>query len=224
MNAYEGIITKKEFVKELKTHQKADNFIRGTFFNEDTGKGCAVGCSLKSISRLKNIKMSLSDHSRYPALLGIPEWIARLEDSIFEGMSEDMAKSWPVDFASAIKTGADLDKARIPFLLVVLKSSLKSLDSLEYDEEKLTEVKKSVDQSRAAVKQMVKALKSGNSEEIVKARDAAASATAAANSAANYAANAAYYAADAAAHAANAERKTYNSFAVSLLKIIKSVK
>ncbi len=33
MEAYKQTITKKEFIKELKWHQKADAFVKGTYFN-----------------------------------------------------------------------------------------------------------------------------------------------------------------------------------------------
>ena len=117
MQAYTQTITKAEFVKELRAHQKADNFISGSYWNEEQQKGCAVGCSLESISRIKKIKFSFDDHSMYPKHLGIPEWLARLEDAIFEGVSIERSKRWPVEFAEAINEGADLEKIKTPFLI-----------------------------------------------------------------------------------------------------------
>lgn len=112
MKAYTTTVTKKEFVAELIKHQKADDFIRGTYWNVDKGKGCAVGCSLQSISKLKDLKFSFDDHSLYETHLGIPEWLARLEDTIFENISLERSKTWPVEFAKAIKVGANLEKAK----------------------------------------------------------------------------------------------------------------
>jgi hypothetical protein len=102
LKAYRGTITKKDFVNELKKHQEMDNFIRGNYW---TGKkGCAVGCSLKSISTVNDLNLrQFSDHALYETHLGIPEWLARLEDTLFEGMSEEKSRAWPVDFAVAIK-------------------------------------------------------------------------------------------------------------------------
>jgi hypothetical protein len=60
---------KDKYVNRVIAHQKADNLIRGTGWNN--GKGCAVGCTLESY-----------DHSQYPIELGIPEWLAKLEDTL----------------------------------------------------------------------------------------------------------------------------------------------
>lgn len=109
MKSYSTTITKEEFVKELEAHQKADDFIRGEYWNNETAKGCAVGCSLESISRIKKLKFALDDHQLYETHLGIPEWLARLEDKIFENMSIERSKIWPVDFAKAIPIGVNLE-------------------------------------------------------------------------------------------------------------------
>jgi hypothetical protein len=47
-------------------------------------------------------------HSLYPERLGLPEWLALLEDAIFEGLPEDEALTWPRRFAEAVPVGADL--------------------------------------------------------------------------------------------------------------------
>lgn len=130
MNTYQGIITKKEFVKELRAHQKADDFIKGSYWNGS--KGCAVGCSLESIKRTKKIELSESDHAQYPTLLGIPEWLARVEDTIFEGLPLGRSKSWPVEFAKAIPENVDLEKLKGPFLILVLERTLTTFDHKKY--------------------------------------------------------------------------------------------
>jgi hypothetical protein len=100
MQAYSQTITKKEFVAELKKHQKADNFKKGGYW--DGEKGCAVGCSLKSIDTVKNLGLKqFNMHKDYETHLGIPEWLARVEDGLFEGMSLKKSKTWPVKFAEA---------------------------------------------------------------------------------------------------------------------------
>ena len=143
MNAYEGIITKKEFVAELKKHQKADRFIKGTYW--DGKRGCSVGCSLQSISKLKKLDFKdFGNHARYPELLGIPEWLARLEDTIFEGLPVKRSKKWTVEFSQAINTGADLEKVKAPMLIYILESTLEI-----FNHEKYPEVKAAVDGSIA---------------------------------------------------------------------------
>ena len=40
--------------------------------------------------------------------MGIPRILARLEDRIFEGLPNDKAKTFPIEFLSAIPVGVDL--------------------------------------------------------------------------------------------------------------------
>jgi hypothetical protein len=193
MKAYEGIITKKEFVAELVKHQEADDFIRGTYWKN--GKGCAVGCSIESVSRLKNLELKkFSDHEKYPELLGIPEWLAHLEDSLFEKMPLERSKSWPVEFAEAIHTGADLEKIRVPFIVMLLRHSLVSLSKVQFDASRYPGVNQVIMGSHHAVQQMIEAQESGDQEKILAAHLAADSAACSADSA---------HSADSAAYAAN---------------------
>lgn len=242
MLAYKGTVKKSEFVKELLNHQKADNFIRGTYWNE--GKGCAVGCSLESVSKVKGIIIDHKDHKSYETHLGIPEWLARLEDILFEGMNIKKSKSWPVAFAKAIRVGADLDKIKTPFIILILKHTLKSMDNVEYDGNAFPYVKIAIEQSKAAVTQMIKAQKFGDQLLISTARSAtaysaadsaysaafsaagatAASARSAAASAAFSARSAAFSAADSAAYSAAASADSaaaYDYYAAELLKLLR---
>ncbi len=200
MQAYTQTITKTEFVKELRAHQKADNFISGSYWNERAKKGCAVGCSLESISRIKKIKFSFNDHSMYAKHLGIPEWLAHVEDTIFEGVSIERSKRWPVEFAEAINEGADLEKIKTPFLIFILQNSLVSIENVQFDALKFPDVKASIEQTKIAVTQMIEAQQSENAEKISAAESAAWSA---ARSAARSAAeSAAWSAAESAAESA----------------------
>lgn len=134
MRAYQGIILKEEFIKELEWHYEQDNFVKGDYF--ENGKGCAVGCSLESISRKKNIEIKFYDHSKYPELLGIPQWLAYVEDAIFEGLEDSLSKEWPLRFSRAIKTGADLEKVKAPFLIFTLESNLERLKDDKFKEQR----------------------------------------------------------------------------------------
>ncbi|MFT5519612.1 MAG: hypothetical protein ACI9IA_000195 [Enterobacterales bacterium] len=118
------VITKQELMKELRIHAKMDNFAKGYYFDSDSGKGCAVGCSIESINRLKGIDTPIGDHSAFPKLTGIPEWLARVEDSVFEGLSDEDSKKWVIDFTDAINVGSDLDKIKNPFLIKIVESTL----------------------------------------------------------------------------------------------------
>jgi hypothetical protein len=143
-------VTKSEFLKELKKHQSADAFLRGTYSHIEKNKvgnfrGCAVGCSLHSVARVKKLKnVKYGDHKAYEEHLGIPEWLARVEDRIFEGVSNERAKTWPVEFASAIPIGADLEKVKGPFLCMIMRRSL-----TRFDHTKFTKVKAAIEETIA---------------------------------------------------------------------------
>ena len=153
-------ITKKEFVKNLKWHQEQDAFVAGAYDAEDglAFKGCAVGCSIHSIQLALKTKEDLkySDHSLYERYLGVPAWIAHLEDTIFEGLPVDRQKTWPVEFGEAINVGADLDKIKHPFLIFLMEENLKTLDALEFDREEFKDVADSIEQTKKAIELTIK--------------------------------------------------------------------
>ena len=105
---------KAKYLKRLKAHAKADEIIQGTGWRN--GKGCAVGCTLENY-----------EHKQYEVELGIPEWLAYLEDKIFEGLQKEDAMKFPVQFLSAVPVGigddamyklrCDLDYQRLSILL-----------------------------------------------------------------------------------------------------------
>jgi len=73
---------------ELDWHTEQDNLRQGTYWTE--GKGCAVGCLLKS-----------DDHMEYETKFGIPIMLARLEDRLFEGQTKEDSRAWPKKFMNA---------------------------------------------------------------------------------------------------------------------------
>ena len=193
MEAYRQGISKEEFIKEIRYHQDMDNFISGKYW--EYGKGCSVGCSLESVLKIKGLNtIDHSDHLLYEKYLGRPKWLARLEDRIFEGVSKERQKVWTLEISEAIEEGQDLDKIEVPFKIVVLNHSLKSLDNLKYDENKYKEAKKVVEQSRLAVRGVIRCLENG--------LDSSA-AQSAARSAADSAARSAVYSAQSAASSAD---------------------
>jgi hypothetical protein len=104
--SYPGL-TKSDFLIELGMHVERDRIVRGKYWHR--GKGCAVGCSLHSVSqRLGLKKMDYSKYRLFETYLGIPVVLARLEDQIFGGMAKEDAKKWPLRFAEAVPDGADL--------------------------------------------------------------------------------------------------------------------
>jgi hypothetical protein len=178
---------KDTYLARIRAHREADEIVKGQYWEH--GKGCAVGCTIHD-----------SDHSKYEIELGIPEWLARCEDTIFEGLPNERAKSWPEQFLDAIAVGADLEAVKTPFLIFVLESSLESMTAAQYDAEKFPEVKAAMVQCEEAVKAMILAHRNG--EDLSAAESAAWSAARSARSAAESAAESAARSAESAAESA----------------------
>src|SRR5262245_12955032 len=104
MLAYHNRQTDKDAILvQLRAHYEADEIIKGQYW--EGGKGCAVGCTIHS-----------GAHVEYEPRFGIPQALARLEDTIFEGLPNGTAKEWPIRFMSAIRPGADLSHVSWQFL------------------------------------------------------------------------------------------------------------
>ena len=88
---------KEKYLARVRAHAAADEIVKGKYW--ENGKGCAVGCTIHSDS-----------HIAYEDELEIPVHLARLEDQIFEGLSNQLSKTWPIRFLEAIDPGADLSK------------------------------------------------------------------------------------------------------------------
>jgi hypothetical protein len=101
---------KDKYVERVKLHAAADEIIQGTYWQN--GKGCAVGCTVHS-----------ADHSAYETELGIPRIIARLEDRIFERLTNGEAKAFPLRFITAVPVGKDLTPVWKKFLVWLLVDS-----------------------------------------------------------------------------------------------------
>lgn len=135
---------KARYLKRVRDHMAADELVRGTGFDPSTNKGCAVGCTLNDYN-----------HVKYETELGIPEWLARLEDRIFEGMNLEKSRTWPEKFLRAIWTGADLEQAAVPIICMILEHSITSIRTVNYATVKFPQVKATIEQTEAAVAKMI---------------------------------------------------------------------
>jgi len=113
---------KEKYIERVRSHQIADEIIKGQYW--ENGKGCAVGCTVHS-----------SNHNSYEDELGIPRWLARLQDKLFEGMSNEDAKLFPLKFLEAIPLGVDLEKSKAPFFVFLLQTVLTDFDNYKYPEQ-----------------------------------------------------------------------------------------
>lgn len=108
---------KADFLAQIGQHEAADALIKGTYGRLDGDqhfRGCAVGCSLHSLSLLHGKSAAESadhtdQHGRYEAELGWPTWLAYLEDHLFETMPNELALTWPRRLAEAVPVGAVID-------------------------------------------------------------------------------------------------------------------
>ena len=116
---------KDKYIERVKAHAKADEIVQGSYW--ENGKGCAVGCTIHG-----------SDHKKYETELGIPEEIAYLEDTIFERLSNEEAKDFPLRFLEAIPVGVDLSHV-IPELVIWQfedkEHGLKNIKEVQEDKE-----------------------------------------------------------------------------------------
>lgn len=142
----------KDFYQaRLYEHAAADELIKGQYW--ENGKGCAVGCTIHS-----------REHATYETELGLPEWLARLEDVIFEGLSNSEAKQFAVDFLAAIPVGVDLAPVRWQFCAFILRENIERVLSLDFAAELKKQV---VDAIRAVLACHKTAIKTGKWEDTV---------------------------------------------------------
>ena len=96
-----------ELLEQAKIHYAADMLLKGTYGNDVSGefRGCSVGCLLA------HIKPGLSagaidglshKHKIVADYYGYPEWLALLQDTIFEGLPNGESAEWHVQLAEAI--------------------------------------------------------------------------------------------------------------------------
>lgn len=111
---------KDKYVKRMAAHRQADELIRGVGFQE--GKGCFIGCILNNY-----------DHSQFENELNIPEWVGRVFDVLYEGMSIDRY----IEFTTVLEDiplGSDLNKIKRPFMIFILESLFDQFDNEKFPE------------------------------------------------------------------------------------------
>ena len=186
---------KDKYLSRVKAHRAADELVQGTTWAD--GRGCAVGCTLERY-----------DHKAYETELGIPEWLAKIEDCIFEGLTPDLAQKWPEQFLDAIPVGKDLSQIEAPFVIFILEGNL-----LQFDNEKYPDIVK-------ATKDIIELYKIGD---LNPSAAWSAAASAAWSAAWNAARSAAWNAARSAAASA-AWNAAHEKFANKLLELLREVK
>ena len=113
---------KAKYQARLAEHRRLEHLTQGIGWesSKDGTKGCAVGCTLE-----------VYDHSRYPVELGLPVWVAHLQDTLFEGLPKGKAEKFAEDFIAAIPVGADVEPVRQRLAIARMNLLLARLDSNE---------------------------------------------------------------------------------------------
>jgi len=125
VTAYHGDSALKEkFVAEMKWHREQDMILQGAA-GEGEGlewKGCCIACGVHSMSRIEGKEYEAYNHKLWETLIGVPMWMAHLCESIFEGLTEEESKEFPIQFAESVQCGTGLDSLRPAFSIFVLES------------------------------------------------------------------------------------------------------
>jgi hypothetical protein len=101
---------KSNYLARVAGHADADEIVKGRYW--ENGKGCAVGCTIHG-----------ETHESFERELGVPQMLAWLEDVIFEGLPNRLAKTWPERFLLSIAPGKDLSPVGWRFLHWLLAES-----------------------------------------------------------------------------------------------------
>lgn len=112
-------LTRDAMIAATQEHRAADRYVSGTYWRG--GRGCAVGCAIETVRQRTGLNIRHNDHVGLAAALGWPEWLAHLEDVIFEGLSADRRSDWPSALVTAVPQGADLSGVRDQWLALVLR-------------------------------------------------------------------------------------------------------
>ncbi len=113
-------------VSEMKKHQEKDQFIKGAYDEEVNGefKGCAVGCTIDSINLILGKSYRTSEHKVFEEAIGVPEWLARLQDSFFENLPRTENGQFAIDFLQSIPIGINLEPIKWKFCSFILKEGI----------------------------------------------------------------------------------------------------
>ena len=125
---------KKLIVCEMRKHQEQDQFVKNTYGREEYGKfnGCAVGCAIDSINIALGKRYRSCDHKVFEEALGIPEFLAHLQDSFFERLPIGENSQFAVDFLEAIPVGVNLESVKYKFCSFLMSECLERVIKLPY--------------------------------------------------------------------------------------------
>src|SRR6059036_1776153 len=97
-------------------HREEDRYIAGSYAKGkgDDWRGCSIGCSVRSLQLLGRLPSDFHNnyHAGLAVALGWPEWLVRLQDTLFEGLLPSERPAWTETLAQAVPIGVDLEPVR----------------------------------------------------------------------------------------------------------------
>ena len=124
---------KDDLIARMDKHIELDNLLQKA--TGEDGKGCTVWCALNNGSMHYGY-----NHSAFPSILGLPEWLALLQEVIFEGLSVEDSKQFSSEWVRAIPVGKDLEPVKWKFCAFVLKENIERVLLLDISEELKKEI------------------------------------------------------------------------------------
>ena len=115
MQSFHGDAELKRVILEgIEEHRQLDLLAAGSY-RTNAGKVCAIGCqvgTLREHDPERYGRLCWNDHAGLAQALGLPEWLLRLEDRLFERLPLEARLEWPGRLIGAIPVGVDLEPVR----------------------------------------------------------------------------------------------------------------
>jgi hypothetical protein len=157
---------KAQVVEAIIADKKNERIIKGKYWNEKEQKGCNIGCGEHAVCHILGEKFQDKQHAYLAEKLSVPEAIFYLGDTIFEGLPQEEANQFVVDFYSAIPVGKDLTNVVIDMKIAILTDAVFGCRQYAFDD------------GKEAIDSIVELLNRSKSEEIDEADWSAARAVA----------------------------------------------
>jgi len=103
---------KESFLEMAKRHKERDILVQGEW------DMCSVGCFNRDYGN------ALDDFEALSLSTGYPEWVHRVQEAVFESLTEDDAINWHVQFAQKMETVKDFEAFYHSIMVSVLEPVL----------------------------------------------------------------------------------------------------
>lgn len=130
---------RKELLSLAEKHREQDMLIRGAYGQlNGSFRGCSIGCFAHEIHPDFDGDNYSSPHKIVADEFNYPEWLAHLQDRVFEGLPEDEAIDWHVQLATVLSKLPDdfdwkiaLHKVHISILEIALPSTGSAIEAVQ---------------------------------------------------------------------------------------------